>query len=72
MLNVAGDGAPATWADLAELAVGHPVEQVTTAEWDAPAPRPRSSVLCLDRARSLGVPLKDWRESAHRYVKELG
>jgi dTDP-4-dehydrorhamnose reductase len=72
VLNVAGDGAPATWAELAELVVGHPVEHVTTAEWDAPAPRPRSSVLCLDRARSLGVPLKDWRESAHRYVKELG
>ena len=72
VLNVAGDGAPATWAELAELAVGHPVEHVTTAAWGAPAPRPLSSVLGLGRARSLGVPLKDWRTSAHRYVKELG
>lgn len=72
VLNVAGDGEPTTWADLAELAVGHPVERVTTEEWGAAAPRPRSSVLSLALARSLGVPLKDWRQSVRRYVKELG
>jgi dTDP-4-dehydrorhamnose reductase len=71
VLNVAGDGEPTTWAELAELAVGHPVEHVTTEEWGAPAPRPLRSVLALDRARSLGVPLRDWRASAMRYVKEL-
>ena len=72
VLNVAGDGEPASWADLAELAVGHRVARVTTAEWGAAAPRPPRSVLALDRARRLGVPLRDWRESAKRYVKELG
>ena len=40
ILHVAGDGAPCTWAELAELAVGHPVEHVTTDEWGAAAPRP--------------------------------
>ena len=72
VLNVAGDGEPTTWADLAELAVGHPVERVTTAEWGAPAPRPLRSVLSLDLSRKLGVPLRDWRTSVHRYVEELG
>lgn len=71
ILNVAGDGAPCTWAELAELAVRHPVEQVTTEEWGAVAPRPRNSVLSLERARSLGVPLTDWRESLRRYVEGL-
>jgi dTDP-4-dehydrorhamnose reductase len=71
ILNVAGDGAPCTWAQLAELAVGHPVEHVTSEQWGAPAPRPRNSVLALDRARSLGVPLTDWRQSLRRYVEGL-
>jgi dTDP-4-dehydrorhamnose reductase len=71
ILHVAGDGQPCTWAELAELAVGHPVQHVTTAEWGAPAPRPRNSVLALDRARSLGVPLTDWRQSLRRYVEGL-
>ncbi|MGN6377756.1 MAG: dTDP-4-dehydrorhamnose reductase [Gaiellales bacterium] len=71
VVNVAGDGAPCTWADLAELAVGHQVERVTSEEWGAPAPRPRNSVLALDRARTLGVPLADWRDSVSRYVEGL-
>ena len=71
ILHVAGDGDPCTWAELAELAVGHPVEHVTTEEWGAAAPRPRNSVLALDRARSLGVPLTDWRLSLRRYVEGL-
>ena len=61
IVHVTGDGEPCTWADLAEIAVGHPVERITTEEFGAPAPRPRSSVLALDRARALGVPLADWR-----------
>ncbi len=71
VLNVTGAGEPTTWADLAEIAVGHPVQRVTTREWGAPAPRPASSVLALDRARSLGVPLTDWRGSLYRYLEEL-
>ena len=34
----------------------------------APAPRPRNSVLSLERARSLGVPLADWRDSVMRFL----
>jgi dTDP-4-dehydrorhamnose reductase len=71
VVHVAGAGEPCTWAELAELAVGHPVEHVTTEEWGAPAPRPRNSVLSLSRARTLGVPLADWRDSVSRYVEAL-
>ncbi len=69
IVHVTGDGEPCTWADLAELAVGHPVERISTEEFGAPAPRPRSSVLALDRARALGVPLADWHDSVRRYLE---
>jgi dTDP-4-dehydrorhamnose reductase len=69
VVHVTGDGEPCTWADLAELAVGHPVERISTVEFGAPAPRPRSSLLALDRARALGVPLADWRDSVTRYLE---
>ena len=69
IVHVTGDGEPCTWADLAELVVGHPVERITSAELGAPAPRPRSSVLDLGRARALGVPLADWRRSVGRYLE---
>ena len=69
IVHVTGAGEPCTWADLAEIAVGHPVERITTAEFGAPAPRPRSSVLALDRARALGVPLADWADSVRRYLE---
>jgi dTDP-4-dehydrorhamnose 3,5-epimerase len=71
VVHVTGAGEPCSWAELAELAVGHPVERVTTEEWGAPAPRPRNSVLDLSRARTLGVPLADWRDSVSRYVEGL-
>jgi dTDP-4-dehydrorhamnose reductase len=69
VVHVTGAGEACTWADLAELAVGHPVERITTEEFGAPAPRPRSSVLALDRARALGVPLADWGDSVRRYLE---
>ncbi len=69
ILHVAGDGEPCSWAELAELAVGHPVEHVTTEQWGAPAPRPANSVLALERARERGVPLGDWRASVRSYVE---
>jgi dTDP-4-dehydrorhamnose reductase len=68
VVHVTGAGEPCTWADLAEVVVGHPVERITSEEFGAPAPRPRNSVLSLARARSLGVPLADWRGSVMRYV----
>jgi dTDP-4-dehydrorhamnose reductase len=70
IVHVTGDGEPCTWADLAELVVGHRVERISTAEFGAPAPRPRNSVLDLGRARALGVPLADWRESVRCYLEE--
>ena len=69
IVHVTGTGEACTWADLAELAVGHPVERISTEEFGALAPRPRSSVLALDRARALGVPLADWADSAKRYLE---
>jgi len=69
ILHVTGAGEPCTWADLAETVVGHPVERITSEEFGAPAPRPRNSVLSLERARSLGVPLADWRDSVMRFLE---
>jgi dTDP-4-dehydrorhamnose reductase len=69
IVHVTGDGEPCTWADLAEVVVGHPVERITTAELGAAAPRPRFSVLDVGRARALGVPLADWRDSVRRYLE---
>jgi dTDP-4-dehydrorhamnose reductase len=70
IVHVTGDGEPCTWADLAELVVGHPVERISSAELGAPAPRPRSSVLDLGRAHALGVPLADWHRSVRRYLED--
>jgi dTDP-4-dehydrorhamnose reductase len=70
IVHVTGDGEPGTWADLAEVAVDHPVERISSAEFGAAAPRPQSSVLDLSLARALGVPLADWRGSVRRYLEE--
>ena len=69
IVHFAGDGEPCTWADLAELAVGRPVLRISTDEWGAPAPRPRRAVLALDQARSMGLPLTDWRTSVASYLE---
>jgi len=69
VVHAAGDGAPCTWAGLAEAAVGHPVTRVSSGDWGAAAPRPRNSVLALHKARSLGVPLTDWRTSLRTYLE---
>jgi dTDP-4-dehydrorhamnose reductase len=81
VVNVAGDGEPCTWADLAELALrgvglGTAVERVDTESYErwagrVVAPRPKNSVLALGKARLLGVPLGSWRSSLERYVGEL-
>ncbi|HEY3765234.1 MAG TPA: dTDP-4-dehydrorhamnose reductase [Gaiellales bacterium] len=72
IVHVTGAGEPCSWADLAELVVGHPVQRISSAELAAPAPRPASSVLDLGRARALGVPLADWHDSVRRYLEEDG
>jgi len=80
--HVAGGGEPATWADLAELALeaaGLPtkVRRVTTAQYysERPgpvAPRPANSVLDCSKAASLGVRLRRWPEAVFSYVKGIG
>ena len=81
VLHVTGDGQPSTWADVAEFAVGAAglaasVERIDTATYRRSAdrviaPRPRNSTLSLERARRLGVPLRDWRTSVRRYVETM-
>lgn len=82
-LHVAGDGAPCTWADLADAALtaaGRPdrVERVDSAAYAAGAarviaPRPADSTLALKRAQEAGLPLEDWRTSVDEYVRgEIG
>jgi dTDP-4-dehydrorhamnose reductase len=77
-VHVAGDGEPCSWADLAEEAIAAvdvsvPVERVMTDAYERAstrplAPRPRNSTLALERARSWGVPLRDWRDAVRAYV----
>jgi dTDP-4-dehydrorhamnose reductase len=81
MVNVAGDEEPCSWADLAELALrdaglGTEVERIDTGTFERTAgrvvaPRPPNSVLALEKARRLGVPLASWRASLERYAKSL-
>jgi dTDP-4-dehydrorhamnose reductase len=56
-------------AILAEVGIAVPVEATTTAEWGAPAPRPRYSVLDNGNWRGLGMaPLPAWEEGLSQYV----
>jgi dTDP-4-dehydrorhamnose 3,5-epimerase len=81
VVNVAGDEEPCTWADLAELALravglDTTVERIDTDTYaqtagGVVAPRPKNSVLALGKARTLGVPLGNWRGSLERYVRQL-
>jgi len=80
--HLAGRGEPATWADLAELALEAArlptkVRRVTTAQYYAArpgpvAPRPANSVLDCSKAASLGVRLRQWPEAVLSYVKGIG
>lgn len=79
ILHVAGDGEPCTWADLADASLTAAgldvrVERVTTPRYIANATRPIAarparSVLSLEKARALGIPLLDWRQSLPAYVE---
>jgi dTDP-4-dehydrorhamnose reductase len=81
VVNVAGDEEPCTWADLAELALRAvgletAVERIDSDTYaltadGVVAPRPMNSVLALEKARRLSIPLRSWRTSLERYVKEL-
>jgi len=79
LLHVTGDGPPTSWAGVAEQSLAAagltvPVEHVSTIEYgrrmdSTLAPRPANSLLSLDRARGLGVPLSDWRTSVSAYAR---
>src|SRR4051794_17996973 len=79
LVHVTGDGPPTSWAGVAEQALAAaglevPVEHVSTVEYgrrmdSALAQRPSNSMLSLDRARGLGVPLADWRASVSAYAR---
>ncbi len=82
IFHVSGDGPPCTWADLAEHAIAiagmdAAVERVDTASYrnssSRPvAPRPANSVLSIEKGRSQGIPLGDWRSSLETYVRASG
>ena len=79
ILHVAGDGPVVSWADLAHEALARAgldvaVERVSTDDYTAAsdkviAPRPAFSALDLTKAKSLGVPLLDWRTALDGYVE---
>jgi dTDP-4-dehydrorhamnose 3,5-epimerase len=81
LVHVSGDGPPTSWAGVAEqslVAAGLtvPVEHVSTMEYgrrmdSAPAQRPSNSMLSLECARGLGVPLSDWRASVSAYARDM-
>ncbi len=78
IIHVAGDGPIVSWAEFAETAletagVRAEVEPVSTAEYVGTAarqvaPRPKFSALDISKARSLGVPLLDWRAGLEKYI----
>lgn len=69
------DQGAATWFDFAQeifrLCDLHPeVGSITTAEWNAPAPRPLYSVLDTSKYHALGGPaMLPWQESLRQYLK---
>ena len=79
LVHVTGDGPPTSWAGLAEhvlaaAGLDTKVNHVSTDHYRRraafpPAPRPANSMLCLDYARRLEVPLSDWRTSVTDYVR---
>lgn len=81
ILHIAGDEEPCSRYELAnhviqaaELDVT--LVPVTTRQMEAQmaehvAPRPLNSVLCLDKAGSLGVPLRGWRDDVAAYVRTV-
>lgn len=80
--HLAGGGAAATWADLAEAALAGAgfstrVRRISTAEYTAGLPglvaaRPANSVLDCSKAASLGISLRPWRKAVAKYVRGFG
>ncbi|MDA8395323.1 MAG: dTDP-4-dehydrorhamnose reductase [Candidatus Dormibacteraeota bacterium] len=73
LVHLSGGGRT-TWNRFAEellrqAELGVTVRPVSTAEWGAPAPRPRFSVLESERWEELGLtPLRAWQEALREYL----
>ena len=78
--HATGDGDPVSWAGVARAVFAHAgrdpadVRPVSTSEYTAGrsgvAPRPANGVLCLDRTRSAGIAMPDWRVALEEYLEE--
>jgi dTDP-4-dehydrorhamnose reductase len=73
VFHLAGGG-EATWYELARAVLDasgfadRPIAPLRSEELALPAPRPRYSVLDLEKARALGVALRPWREALAAYL----
>lgn len=82
LIHVAGEGAPCSWAELAEHAIACAGSSNSVTRIDTKtlftmcetrvAPRPANSVLALGKARRLRVPLAPWTTAVADYVASLG
>ena len=80
VLHVAGDGPVVSWAQFAGSAlesagISARLQPISTAEYVTGAsrtiaPRPPFSALDISKARSVGVPLLDWRTGLQTYIEE--
>lgn len=66
---------PVSWYDFASEAahfagIDREIEPVSSAQWSAPARRPRYSALANSRLMSLGIALPDWREGIAAYLRD--
>lgn len=73
----ATDAGEATWYGFAAEALrlagldGVPIEPVTSDAFPRPAPRPRYSVLDLERTEAIVGPLRDWRDALARAIEAV-
>ena len=78
--NISGDGEPASWAGISRLIFQElgredlKITDTTTKEYFASkegiAPRPLFSSFNLDKIKSTGFVISDWREDLKKYIKE--
>lgn len=78
--NVSNDGEPASWADITRAIFKElgrndlTVTNTTTKEYFASkpsvAPRPLQSELVLDKIKSTGLQLRDWRDDLRAYIQK--
>ena len=73
LFNLAGSGSCSRFELAQEViaAAGLPARVVPVASGTFPtkAARPKNSVLCLDKARGLGVEMPPWQDSVRAYVR---